>query len=47
VLRNKILIDLFNHWDAQKTLPADAAESIERVKVSHETVKVEESNNIL
>jgi hypothetical protein len=39
VLRNKILVDLFNHWDVQKTLPLDGAESIQRVKVNHETVK--------
>jgi len=39
VLRNKILVDLFNHWDAQNRLPVDAAESIGRVKVNRETVK--------
>lgn len=34
VLRNKILVDLFNHWDAQKTLPLDEAAATERVKVN-------------
>jgi hypothetical protein len=38
VLRNKILVDLFNYWDVQKTLPSDEAESIEQVKVNNESV---------
>jgi hypothetical protein len=35
VLRNKILVDLFNYWDVQNTLPLDGVESMERVKVIH------------
>jgi len=35
VLRNNILVDLFNYWDAQNILPSDEVESMERVKVSH------------
>jgi len=34
VLRNKILVDLFNYWDVQNMLPSDEVESMERVKVS-------------
>jgi hypothetical protein len=35
VLRNKILVDLFNYWDTQNTLPSDEVESMQRVKVGH------------
>jgi hypothetical protein len=35
VLRTKILVDLFNYWDAQNMLPSDDVESMERVKVIH------------
>ena len=34
VLRNKILVDLFNYWLVQDTLPLDEAESMQRVKVN-------------
>jgi hypothetical protein len=34
VLRNKILVDLFNYWLEQKTLPLEGEESINRVKVN-------------
>jgi hypothetical protein len=34
VLRNNILVDLFNYWDAQGTLPSDEAVLMERVKVN-------------
>jgi hypothetical protein len=33
VLRNKILVDLFNYWDAEKSLPLDEVVCIQRVKV--------------
>jgi hypothetical protein len=33
VLRNKILVDVFNYWDAQSMLPPNEVESMERVKV--------------
>jgi len=33
VLRNKILVDLFNYWDVQETLPSDEAGCMDRVKV--------------
>ena len=33
VLRNKIMVDLFNYWDAQGTLPSDEANIMQRVKV--------------
>lgn len=39
VLRNKILVDLFNYWDVQGTLPSNEAICMERVKVNDETVK--------
>jgi len=39
VLRNKILVDLFNYWDAHDRLPLDGEESMERVKVIHWTIK--------
>jgi hypothetical protein len=35
VLRNKILVDIFNYWDSRGTLPSDEALCIERVKVSN------------
>ena len=35
VLRNKILVDIFNYWDAEGTLPSDEESCIQRVKVSH------------
>ena len=35
VLRNKILVDLFNYWDVQNTLPSNEVESLEWVKVIH------------
>jgi hypothetical protein len=34
VLRNNILVDIFNYWDVQGTLPSNEAASMERVKVS-------------
>lgn len=34
VLRNKILVDIFNYWDGQGTLPEDNSICIERVKVN-------------
>ena len=34
VMRNKILVDIFNYWDVQGTLPSDEAVCGERVKVS-------------
>jgi hypothetical protein len=34
VLRTKILVDIFNYWDEQGTLPSDAAVCTEQVKVS-------------
>jgi hypothetical protein len=46
VLRNKILVDLFNHWDAQKTLPLDEAAAIERVKVKDQRVKCVRLENL-
>ena len=33
VLRNKILVDLFNYWDDQGTLPSDEAGCMAWVKV--------------
>jgi len=33
VLRNKILVDIFNYWDVQGTLPSDEAVCVQRVKV--------------
>jgi len=33
VLRNKILVDIFNYWDVQKTLLADEEACVDRVKV--------------
>ena len=39
VMRNKILVDLFNYWDIQNMLPSDEVESMKRVKVSHKKVK--------
>jgi len=36
VLRTKILVDMFNYWDAQRTLPSDEVACIERVKVNNE-----------
>jgi hypothetical protein len=35
VLRNKILVDIFNYWDAQRTLPSDEAVCVQRVKVNN------------
>ena len=35
VLQNKILVDLFNYWDVQNTLPLNEVESLEWVKVIH------------
>jgi len=34
VLRNKILVDIFNFWDVQGTLLADEEACVERVKVN-------------
>jgi hypothetical protein len=34
VLRNKILVDIFNYWDAQGMLPSDEAVCVQRVKVN-------------
>ena len=33
VLQNKILVDIFNYWDVQKTLPADEEACVDQVKV--------------
>ena len=33
VLRTKILVDMFNYWDAQGTLPSEEAACVQRVKV--------------
>jgi hypothetical protein len=38
VLRNKILVDLFNYWLVQNKLPSDEEESMQRVKVNDKTV---------
>jgi hypothetical protein len=35
VLRTKILVDIFNHWDLQGTLPLDKESCVERVKVDN------------
>ena len=45
VLQNKILIDIFNYWDMQKTLPADEEACIEQVKVN-EMVKPQKLDNL-
>jgi hypothetical protein len=45
VLRNKILVDIFNYWDVQKTLPADEEACVARVKVN-ETGKSERLQNL-
>ena len=37
VLRNNILVDLFNYWDAQGTVPSDEAACAELVRVSNQT----------
>ena len=34
VLQNKILVDIFNFWDVQGTLPADEEACIEWVKIN-------------
>jgi hypothetical protein len=39
VLRNKILVDLFNYWLEQKTLPSEGEKSMKRVKVSDATLQ--------
>jgi hypothetical protein len=45
VLRNKMLVDLFNYWLVQNMLPSNEAESMQRVKVTDETMcETEESN---
>ncbi len=36
VLRNKILVDIFNYWDEQGILPTDEKECVEKVKVMFE-----------
>jgi hypothetical protein len=33
VLRNKILVDIFNYWDVEGTLPIDEESCIQQVKV--------------
>jgi hypothetical protein len=38
VLRNKILVDLFNYWDVKGTLPLDELKGIKLVKVNDKTV---------
>ena len=35
VFRTKILVDIFNYWDVNGTLPSVETASIERVKVSN------------
>lgn len=37
VLRNKILVDIFNYWDVQGTIPSDEAACVDRVKVNSDT----------
>ena len=40
VLRNKILVDIFNYWDEQGTLPMDEKECVEKVKVMSNNLDV-------
>ena len=46
VLRNKILVDMFNYWDAQGTLPANEKGCVEQVKVDNKTPKSERLQNL-
>ena len=39
VMRNKILVDIFNYWDLQGTLPSDEVVCGERVKVNDNQLK--------
>ena len=39
VLRNKILVDLFNYWLEQGTLPMEGEESMRQVKVNDARVQ--------
>ena len=45
MLRNKILVDIFNYWDVQKTLPADEEACVDQVKVN-QMVKYERLENL-
>jgi len=45
VLRNKILVNIFNYWDVQKTLPADEEACVDWMKVN-EMVKSERLQNL-
>jgi hypothetical protein len=47
VLRNKILVDLFNYWLEQKTLPSDGEESMKQVKVNDARVQPLDSKIIV
>ena len=47
VLQNKILVDLFNYWDLQNTLPLNEGESMEWVKVHDETLKSARLENLI
>ena len=46
MLRNKILVDIFNYWDVQGTLSADDEVCMEWVKVNNGTVKSERLENL-
>jgi hypothetical protein len=46
VLQHKILVDLFNYWDVQKTLPSNEAVCYERMKVNDNMVKLERLDNL-
>jgi len=46
VFRNKILVDIFNFWDAKGTMPSDEASCSDRVKVSDETFSSERVDNL-
>src|SRR5258705_13676973 len=39
VLRNKVLVDIFNYWDVQGTLPSEEAACVQRVKVNDDRVR--------
>ena len=44
-LRTKILVDMFNFWDVQETLPLEEVLCVERVKVNHvKSATFEKSN---
>ena len=43
VLRNKILVDMFNYWDSQGTLPSDEKLCVQWVKVNDTILRSERS----